>query len=108
MVKATRTNISHPALLGLLVLMFAGVLTYAIVAYSELDSGMDLGLPVVVPQSMHPEARAIMNESDNRLDQLRQQSAGDDVASIEKDLTETILVDLDADAAKVLNELQGL
>lgn len=108
MAKFSRANISHPALLGLLVLAFAGILTYAIVSYSELDNATDAGLPVIPPRAVHSEAQAIANQSDNQLTQLQQQSSGDDVASIERDLNATILSGLDAETGTVLNELQGL
>lgn len=108
MAKLSRANISHPALLGLLVLAFAGILTYAIVSYSEFENGTDMNLPVISPPALHPEAQAIVSRPDSRLTQLQQQSSGDDVASIERDLNATILSDLDAETGTVLNELQGL
>lgn len=108
MPKITRANLSHPALLGLLVLAFAGLLAYALASYSELENNTDAGFPAVTARGMHPEAQAIVNQSDSSLTRLGEQSSGDDVASIERDLNATILSDLDADSAKVLNELQGL
>ncbi len=108
MANISRTNLSHPALLGLLVLAFAGILTYAIVFYSEFEDGTDAGLPVIPARVVHPEAQAIANQSDNQLTKLRQQSSGDDIASIERDLNATTLSGLDAETGTVLNELQGL
>lgn len=108
MAKISRANLGHPALLGLLVLAFAGILTYVIVSYAELENGTDAGLPVIPPRAAHSEAQAIAKQPDNQLTELEQQSSGDDVSSIERDLNATILSGLDAETGTVLNELQGL
>lgn len=108
MAKTPRTDLSHPALLGLVVLVFAGVLAYALASYSELENGTDSGFPAVMPRGMHPEAQEIANQPDSQLTKLEEQSSADDVAAIERDLNETILSGLDAESSKVLNELQGL
>lgn len=108
MAKNSRTDFSHPAMLGLLVLVFAGLLAYALVSYSELENGTDAGFPAVVPRGLHPEAQEIASQPDSALTKFEEQSSGDDIASIERDLNETVLSGLDVDSAKVLNELQGL
>ena len=108
MAKTPRTDLSHPALLGLIVLAFAGLLVYAIVSYSEFENGTDALSPVVMPRGMHPEAQEIASQPDGTLTKLEEQSSGDDVASIERDLNDTVLSGLDAESTKVLSELQGL
>ncbi|MBI3304820.1 hypothetical protein HYZ80_00630 [Candidatus Parcubacteria bacterium] len=101
MVKSTQRKLDHPAIFAILVGVFAVILAYALASYAELGDNLDYRGSVVTRPA--PQL-----ESDSRVTAFEQQSGSDEISAIEADLNATVLSDLDADASKVLSELQGL